>query len=458
MADLSARMAEMKAPKNVPPEIEKRREELWSLVEHHVVRHAGPYDPVLIEKARGAWVWDDAGRPILDFVSGQLCSTLGHNNPEIIAAIEETCRNAIHLFSWSLSPVVVELCSELAAMLPANLQKSLPLSTGGESNEAAIRMAKLKTGKWEIVGLDASWHGATAGAGAHTYAGARKGYGPMQPGALSLPTPNAYHCPMRHCDGVCDNTCLEAGFAMIDRQSTGNLAACIAEPIISAGGLIAPPPEYFQRLKALCEERGMYLIFDEAQTGLGRTGSNFAFEQLGVIPDFLTLSKTLGGGLPLSATITSREIEEDCFEKGFVHVTSHVADPLPAAAGLAVIRILIRDKLAERAKKMGEYLRKGLMELHQRHEVIGDVRGMGLLLGVELVRDRHKREPFPEFGKGVTRRCLDLGLSMNIVSLPGMASVWRLAPPLTVTTEEIDLGLAILEQAIEDELDEKSPA
>ncbi len=441
---------EMEARDDLSPEVKARRDELWELAEHHVFRHSGPYDPYLIERADGAWIYDDSGRPILDFTSGQLCSTLGHNHPEIVGAIEDSCRRAIHLFSWALSPVVIELCTELAKLLPESLQTVLPLSTGSESNEAAIRMCKLESGKFEVVALNASWHGATGGSGAHTYAGARKGYGPVMPGALTLPTPNAFHCPIRHCDGTCDNACLEAGFDMVDRQSTGNIAACIIEPIISAGGLISPPASYFQRLHELCRERGIFVIYDEAQTGLGRTGKNFAFEHFGVVPDILTLSKTLGGGVPLSATVTSKAMEESVVSKGFVVPTSHVGDPMPAAAGLAVLRVLVRDKLAERAAEMGEYLRAGLMDLYQRYEIIGDVRGRGMLLGVEVVTDRHSRESDPAMGKAVTRRCLDLGLSMNIVSLPGMASVWRVAPPLTIAKEEVDLALEILDQAIRD--------
>jgi 2,2-dialkylglycine decarboxylase (pyruvate) len=192
----------------------------------------------------------------------------------------------------------------------------------------------------------------------------------------------------------------------------------------------------------------MLLILDEAQTAFGRVGANFAFEQDGVVPDFLAVSKTLGGGIPLAATVTSAAIEETCYERGFVHVTSHVSDPLPAAVGLAVLEVLRRERLAERALALGARLEAGLRDLHQRYEVIGDVRGRGLLWGVELVRDRSSRAPHPELGGRITRRCLELGLSMNIVSLPGLASVWRIAPPLTATEDEIDAGLSILDQAV----------
>ena len=426
---------------------EERRRRLNEAVERHMVRYGGDFLPFFVERAEGSYVTDDSGRRILDFTSGQMCATLGHNHPAIVAAVERSCRRAMHLFSWMLAPEAVELCRELAALLPPRLQKVLLLNTGSESNEAALRMARVATGRFEVVGLAASYHGLTAGSGSHTYAQPRRGYGPGLPGAMAIPAPNCYHCPIRHCTDACDMTCLDAGFDLIDSQSVGSLAAFIAEPVLSAGGIVVPPPGYFPRLAELCEARGMLLVFDEAQTGLGRLGANFGFEQVGVVPDFLTLSKTLGGGLPLSATVTSAEIEEDCHAKGFLHLTSHVSDPLPAAAGLAVLEVLARDKLAERAARLGERLGSGLVDLMQRHEAVGDVRGRGLMWGVEIVRDRNTRKPDHDLGARITRRCLDLGLSMNIGIHRGMASVWRIAPPLTVSEAEIDEGLAILDQA-----------
>ena len=192
----------------------------------------------------------------------------------------------------------------------------------------------------------------------------------------------------------------------------------------------------------------MLLILDEAQTGLGRLGTRFGFDLAGVVPDILTLSKTLGGGLPLSATVTSADIEEDCHAKGFGHLTSHVSDPLPAAAGRAVLEVIARERLVERAAELGERLGAGLRDLMQRYEVIGDLRGMGLMWGVEIVRDRKTREPDHELGARVTERCLELGLSMNISGYRSAASVWRIAPPLTIADAELDEGLAILDQAI----------
>lgn len=415
----------------------------------HLIRYGMPFAPCLVAKARGTVLWDSNGREILDFTSGQMCATIGHNHPRIIAAIQEACEGALHLFSGMLSPPVVALSQRLAQMLlPPHLSRALFLSTGAEAVEAAIKIAKLQSGRYEIVGFTGSWHGMTSGAQSVNYAGGRQGYGPMMPGSLTLPAPNAYHCPIRHCRDKCDGACLEIGFEMIDAQSTGSLAALIAEPVESAGGIIVPPDGYWEKAREECRKRGMLLIFDEAQTAFDRLGRDFGFQHFGVEPDILTLSKTLGGGLPLSATVISDEMEAACHAKGVLHATSHVADPLPAQVALAVLGVLEEEALNDRALAMGQELAAGLRWLQDKHEIIGDVRGFGLLQGVELVKDRETRAPDAATGRAVTARCMELGLSMNIVSVGQMAAIWRVAPPLTVGKSEIERGIAIIDQAI----------
>jgi 2,2-dialkylglycine decarboxylase (pyruvate) len=376
-----------------------------------------------------------------------MCATLGHNHPDVLEAMQKAMASVMHLYSGMLSPPVVELCRELAGMLPPSLSKVLLLNTGAESNEAALRMAKLHTGGFEIVGFSASWHGMTAGAMSSTYSGGRRGYGPTLPGTLTLPTPYCYRCPVERRLVDCDLNCLDMGFDLVDRQSVGAYAAALVEPILSAGGLIELPEGYLARLKSKCAERNMLLILDEAQTALGRVGTSFAFEQQAAVPDILTLSKTLGAGLPLAATVTGPEIEADCHAKGFLFYTSHVSDPLPAQIGLAVLQVLSRDKLAEKAIEMGGRLKAGLEDLQKRYECVGDVRGRGLLLGVELVRDRESRAPAPELAAQVSRKCLELGLLFGVVQL-GLGGIFRIAPPLTVSAEEIDSGLSIFDQAL----------
>jgi 2,2-dialkylglycine decarboxylase (pyruvate) len=324
------------------------------------------------------------------------------------------------------------------------LQKALLLTTGAEANEAALALAKLYTGGYEVVSFSQSWHGMTSGARSATYSAGRRGYGPPAPGSFAIPAPNPYRSRF----GADWRGELDHHFDLVDRQSTGSLAACLVEPILSSGGLLELPLGYLAALRVKCDERGMLLILDEAQTGVGRTGTMFAFDRDGVTPDILTLSKTLGAGLPLAAVVTSAEVEQRTHERGYLFFTTHVSDPLPAAVGLTVLRVLERDGLVAQAAERGERLRAGLLELQQRHECVGDVRGRGLLQGIELVTDRDSRTPADELGRRVTAECLALGLHMNVVQLPGMGGVFRIAPPLTVSDAELDLGLEILDQAL----------
>ncbi|WP_257898326.1 aspartate aminotransferase family protein [Roseovarius mucosus] len=426
-----------------------RHSSFWSDVDSHVMRYGPVFERRIIDRAEGCFVYDTDGKPILDFTSGQMSAVLGHSHPEVVRVIREQAGRLDHLFSGMLSQPVVALCSRLGRMVPG-LEKTLLLSTGGEANEAAIRLAKCVTGKHEIVAFTKSWHGMTGAAASATYSAARKGYGPVTVGSFAIPAPHAYRPRFTHSDGSLDwQTELDDAFALIDAQSTGSLAAFIAEPILSSGGIIELPEGYLAALKRKCEEREMLLILDEAQTGVGRTGTMFAFERDGVVPDILTLSKTLGAGLPLSAVMTSREIEEKAHERGYIFLTTHVSDPLPAAVGLAVLDVLERDGLISRATQAGALLRDGLLALQQRHDCIGDVRGRGLLLGLEIVTDRNSRVPDLEMGDRIAEAAMERGLSMNIVKVPAMGAVFRIAPPLTATDAEITHGLDILGEALE---------
>jgi 2,2-dialkylglycine decarboxylase (pyruvate) len=207
-----------------------------------------------------------------------------------------------------------------------------------------------------------------------------------------------------------------------------------------------------QALRKAADDRGMLLIFDEAQTAFGRIGKKTGSELFGISPDIMTLSKTMGGGLPLAAVVTTPKIEEDIHQKGFTFYTSHVSDPLLAAVGLAVLDTIKNEKLIEKSNITGAYLRNKLLSLQDKYECIGEVRGEGLLLGVELVQDRKSRLPHHKLGELTTKRCFELGLSMNIRRRPERGSVWRIAPPLTVTNEEIDKAISILDKALQDSL------
>ena len=284
----------------------------WEKARAHLVRYGGDFAPFIAERAQGSFMWDADGRRILDFCSGQMSAIIGHSHPEIVEVVRHTMGELDHLYSTILSRPVVDLAALLAELSPGKLDRVLLVSTGGESNEAAIRMAKLASGRHEIVGLSPllAWRHRRRGL-RHLFvepAAATARPGRLVRAAGARPLPLALH--RRATASTTGRSELDFGFELVDRQSTGELAACIAEPILSSGGVLEPPVGYMAALAAKCRERGMLLIFDEAQTGLGRTGDLFACERDGVVPEFLTLSKTLGAGLPLAAVLTTPEIED----------------------------------------------------------------------------------------------------------------------------------------------------
>lgn len=421
----------------------------WASAEKHLTRYGPAFESIIVERAEGSFVYDADGRGILDFTSGQMSAVLGHTHPDIVSTVARQMSSVAHLFSGMLSRPVVELASRLASLAPG-LDRVQLLTTGGESNEAAIRMAKLVTGGHEVVAFAQSWHGMTGAAASATYSAGRRGYGPVAAGSFVIPAPNSYRPRFAHPDGSNDwQTELDDAFSLIDRQSTGALAAFIAEPILSSGGILELPPGYLAALKRKCEERGMLLILDEAQTGIGRTGHMFAFQRDGVTPDILTLSKTLGAGLPLAAVMTTEDIEQKAYERGFLFYTTHASDPLAASVGVTVLDVVERDGLVDRAIAHGKRLRSGLQSLQQKYECVGDVRGRGLLLGLEIVTDRQTKAPGFDLGARIMEEAMTRGLSMNIVKLPGMGGVFRIAPPLTVSETEIDRGLEIMSDSID---------
>lgn|GEM_PF-49377 len=417
---------------------------IWRTAERTLLRYmgvGGGFSSFVPERAQGSWLYDASGRKVLDFTSGQMSSVLGHSHPDMVEALREAAGRLDHLFSMMISRPVVDLAAALAELLPG-LPRSMFLSTGGESVEAAIRLAKVVTGRWEIVGFAQSYHGSTGAAASATYAIGRRGHGPLMPGAFAIPAPNAYRPRF---PGVSWQQELDDSFDLLDRQSTGNLAAFIAEPVLSTGGVIDLPVGYLAALKAHCQRRGMLLIIDEAQTSLGRTGRMFAFERDDVLPDMLLLSKTLGAGMAMSSLSTTDEVAGAANANGFMFVTTHVNDPLPAAVALKVLEVIRRDGLVDRSEILGARLAAGLQNLMGKHECIGDVRGRGLLLGVEFTD--HGGQSATEITSKVTALALELGVSANITGAYS-AGTMRLAPPITSTEDEIDFGLAVLDAAI----------
>ena len=400
--------------------------------------------PVLVW-GRGSVVRDVNGKEYLDFNSGQMCGALGHNHPRIVQALQESCDSLIHSHMSLFNDREIILASRLAEITPPGLNRSMFLTSGSDSNEAAMTIAKRYTGGYEVASPVVSFHGQSEATRAVTFSGWRQGYGPYAPGNYPLLAPYRYRCSFCQDQPACDYTCLNTSFDLLDAQADGQVAAVITEPLFSAGGVIDLPPGWLKELQGRCRERGILLILDEAQTGLAKLGTMWACEQEGVVPDILTISKHFGGGIAISAVITTDEIEEKVSETGLVVAHSHSNDPLPCNAAIASIDVILEEGLVDVARRIGDYWKGHLETLAQRHELIGDIRGRGLLQGVEFVTDRKTRNPAYEAGRNIGRSCLENGL---IVSVRRSGSVIRFVPPFTTTEAQMDLAAEILDHAI----------
>ena len=394
---------------------------------------------------RGSVVRDVNGKEYLDFNSGQMCAALGHNHPRIAQALAESARSLMHSHMTIFNDREIILAARLAEITPPGLNRSMFLTSGSDANEAAMAIAKRYTGGYEIASPVVSFHGMSDAARAVTFSGWRQGYGPYAPGNYPIIAPYRYRCAFCRHQPACDYTCLDTSFELLDAQADGRLAAVITEPLFSAGGVIEPPAGWLAELKARCARRGMLLILDEAQTGLAKLGTMWASEQEGVTPDIFTISKHFGGGIAISAAITTDAIEARAVDTGLVVAHSHSNDPLTCNAAIASLDIILEEGLTEVAAQLGRYWRGHLRQLQERHELVGDVRGRGLLQGIELVTDRETREPAYRQGQEIGRRCLENGL---ICSVRRGGSVLRFVPPFTTTEAQMDLAAAILDDAL----------
>lgn len=406
--------------------------------------------PVVLDRGKGTTVWDVEGRAYLDFVSGQICTVTGHSHPRYVEAIATQAAKFIQRGSGFTDTAQIRLALKVAEIVPPPFQKSYFASTGSESNEAALRMAKLVTGNFEVASLIRGYLGMTAGSFSATGLGSafRKGYGPYLPGIIFLPPPYCYRCSFGRTYPGCDLACFEFSKDMLDRTSSGHPAAFLFEVIIGAGGMIDCPPEWVQAMRQLCTERGTLMIVDEAQTGFGRCGDWFAYEATGVIPDIITVSKGLGGGVPLCAVIVSNELATALQEKRYYQSSSHTGDPLLSAAGYANLSIIQEEGLVENAARVGAYFKRGLLSMQERYEQIGDVRGRGLMLGFELVEDRTSKKPAGKLAERFGLECQARGLIVG--HIPGVVSEHyiRFLPPLNVTQVEVDRALDIMDDVL----------
>ena len=394
---------------------------------------------------RGSVVRDVNGKEYLDFNSGQMCGALGHNHPRITQALQESCETLIHSHMSMFNDKEIILAARLAEITPDGMDRSMFLTSGSDSNEAAMAIAKRYTGGYEIASPAVSFHGMNDSTRAVTFSGWHEGYGPYAPGHYPILAPYEYRCAYCRDRGGCDYTCLNTSFDLLDAQADGQLAGVITEPLFSAGGVIDLPQGWLRELKRRCEERGALLIVDEAQTGLAKLGSMWGFDHEGVIPDIFTISKHFGGGVAISAAITTDEIEEKVSGSGLVVGHSHSNDPMPCNAAIASIDIIMEEILVDVSQRIGEYWREHLERLAKKHHIIGDIRGRGLLQGIELVTDRDTREPAFDQGRAIGRLCLENGL---ILSVRRNGSVFRFVPPFTTTEAQLDEAAQILDHAI----------
>lgn len=394
---------------------------------------------------RGSVVRDVSGKEYLDFNSGQMCAALGHNHPRIVQALQDSAETLIHSHMSMLNDREIILAARLAEITPHGMNRSMFLTSGSDSNEAAMAIAKRYTGGYEFASPAVSFHGMNDSTRAVTFSGWHEGYGPYAPGHYPIIAPYRYRCKFCQDRPACDYSCLDTSFELLDAQTDGPLAGVITEPLFSAGGVIDLPQGWLQELKRRCEERGALLIVDEAQTGLAKLGSMWAFEQEGVVPDIFTISKHFGGGVAISAAITTDQIEEKASETGLVVGHSHSNDPMPCNAAIASIDIILEEMLVDVAQRIGSYWKVHLERLAQRHEIIGDIRGRGLLQGIELVKDRTTKEPAFEEGRQIGRLCLENGL---IFSIRRSGSVFRFVPPFTTSEDQLNQAADILDRAI----------
>ncbi|NJE84592.1 aspartate aminotransferase family protein [Thermococcus sp. CX2] len=405
------------------------------------------YAPIVGVRAENAKVWDIEGREYIDFLSNAAVQNVGHNNPRVVNAVKEQADRLIHftfIYGFPVEPLL--LAEKLAEISPIeNPKVSFGLS-GSDANDGAIKFARAYTGRRHLLSYLRSYYGATYGAMSVTGLEfeVRSIVGELSE-VHYIPYPNCYRCPFGKEPKTCHMECVE----YLKEKFEGEVyaegtAALFAEPIQGDAGMIVPPKDYFKRIKRILDEHGILLVVDEVQSGLGRTGKWFAIEHFGVTPDIITLAKPLGGGLPISAIIGRAEIMDSLPPLG--HTFTLSGNPVTSRAALAVIEEIEEKELLKRAEKLGEYTKRRLEKMKEEHELIGDVRGLGLMLGVDLVKDRETKERAYDEAKKVVWRAYELGLILAFLQ----GNVLRIQPPLTIEEELLEEGLNRLEQAIAD--------
>ncbi len=414
------------------------------------------YYPLVVASGNKYIVKDVDGNEYIDFNSGLACLNVGHNHPKIVKAIKSQCDKFLHYSNTDFYyQQTVNLAEKLFKITPGTFQKRIHFGNSGtEAIETAIKLSKWHTRKHQFIAFIGAFHGRTCAATALTASKPtqKRHYFPLLQGITHVPYPYCYRCPFNHSYPQCNYRCID----FIDEQvlqkyvPPEEVAAFVFEPIQGEGGYVVPPPEYFQRLKKLAEKYGLLLIADEIQSGMGRTGKWWAIEHWKIEPDIICAAKSLASGLPLSATVARARLMD--WEAGS-HASTFGGNPLACAAAMTMIEVIKEEKLLENAEKQGNYVLKWLQDLKQERKILGDVRGKGLMIGVEFVEDKETKKAGEDQARDVMIRCWRRGIAVITCGV----STLRLVPPLNITREVIDISLEIIGDVIK-EVEKESSA
>ncbi len=397
------------------------------------------------DHAEGVEVTDVDGNHFIDWTSGVLVTNVGHSHPHLVAAVQAAAAKLMNNYECLNEPRV-EAAEKLVQILPAHLDKCFFLSTGSEATEACTRIMKRKTGKFEIVSFHGGFHGRTyAALTAGGLAGPKKGYGPTVPGAIRVPFPYCYRCPFKAKPETCGMLCLEFMDDAVRANSTGSLAGVLVEAYLGAAGFIFAPEGWFPRLEEWIRSRGLLFALDEVQSSFGRTGKMFGMEWENLTPDLVALGKGIGSGMPASAVAARGDV---IGVLGAGEMSSTMGgNPVSCAAVVAVVEIFEKERLEQNALRIGALMKARLEELKERSPYVGDVRGRGLVMGVELVKDKATKEPAAD----LTRKLIDVAAQNGLLigSVGVFGNVIRVAPPLVINEAEAHESLDIFEKSLE---------
>lgn len=409
------------------------------------------YYPLVVERAEGAKIWDVDGNEYIDLLSGAAVNNVGHCHPEVVAAIETQARKFIHnTLGYSYYELPVTLAERLVKLTPGRFRKRVAFSlSGSDANDGAIKMARSATGRQKVVSFLGAYHGTTYGAltlSAATLSMKRR-LGPMLPEVYHVPYADCYRCYFGLEYSGCGLQCVEFIRTVLRLLiPPDEVAAFILEPIQGDAGVAIPPREFLPAIKRLCEENGILYVDEEVQTGFARTGRMFAIEHWGVEPDAVISAKPVASGLPMGILVAKSELMESWSTPAHLFTTE--ANPVACAAAIATLNVIEKEGLVARSARLGNVVMKRFWEMEERYDIIGSVRGRGLLIGVELVKDRKTKEPARAEAMKVCWRAWEKGLVM--ISFGRNGNVLRIAPPLTIGEGELDTALGIIEQSMED--------